>query len=181
MASRTIFTDIFRISYAHLTEAFAHQQGDTPKFQFQAMFPKAGVANIAKTGVSFQSSHNSILQALNEVTTEEWGVPFDPATAKSHLAVQFPPEFHDGDLKPQKDDNGNPLVGTVNPNTAGFIMISLKNEDPIGVVGPDSKDIDAKTVYSGCWCRAQIEVSAFVNKSKQRIISVKPIKRSNVL
>ena len=68
MASRTIFTDIFRASYVHLKEPYAHKPTDKPARRIKAMFPKSGVGVIAKTGVQFQSSHNSILQALREVT-----------------------------------------------------------------------------------------------------------------
>lgn len=173
MASRTIFTDIFRASYVHLKEPYAHKPTDKPARRIKAMFPKSGVGVIAKTGVQFQSSHNSILQALREVTQEEWGFQYDPATIKQ-MGVQFPPEFQDGDMRFQKDANDNPIPGLVDPVSAGYYLISFKNEDIIGVVGPDGKDIDPGAVYSGCWCRAQIEVSAYKStQNNSRIMSIK--------
>src|SRR5690606_11891282 len=147
MSSRVIFTEIFRMSHTHLKEMKSFQAGDTPAFMLSAMFPKAGVGVITKTGVQFPSNPNNILQALREVTLEEFNWAFDEATAVQ-MGIQYPPKFKDGDLKLQKDANGNPIPGTVDPINAGHTVLTLKNTDPIGVVGPDGKDIDPSAVYS---------------------------------
>lgn len=177
MASRTIITQIFRASHVHLAEKKSFNTGDIPAFMISAMFPKSNQGSIAATGVSFPSHYQDILQALQEVTAEEFGGwRFNPAECQVY-GIQYPPQFKDGDTRPQKDANKNPIVvnGQIvtDPITRGFTLLTLKNTDSVGVVGPDAQPIDPKTVYSGCWCRAQIEVSAYINQSKARIISIR--------
>lgn len=173
MASRVIFTNLFRASHVHLKERKSFQAGDTPSFMLSALFPKSGVGVIAKTGLQFPSHCNDIMTALQEVTAEEFGGwRFNPAECQMY-GIQFPPQFKDGDKKLQKDQNGNPMVGVFDPITAGQTILTMKNTDPVGVVGPDAKDIDPSTVYSGCWVKAQLEVSAYTNGQKARIISIK--------
>ena len=46
MASRTIYTGIFRAGFPHLSEPHAANANDDPKFSVQAMFPKTGVCPI---------------------------------------------------------------------------------------------------------------------------------------
>lgn len=177
MASRTIITQVFRASHVHLAEKKSFNTGDIPAYMISAMFPKSNQGSIAATGVSFPSHYQDILQALQEVTAEEFGGwRFNPAECQVY-GIQYPPQFKDGDQRPQKDANKNPIVvnGQIvtDPITRGFTLLTLKSTDAVGVVGPDAQPIDPKAVYSGCWCRAQIEVSAYINQSKARIISIR--------
>ena len=173
MASRTIMTQIFRASYVHLKEAFAHDPKDTPAFSVSAMFPKSGTAVIGATGIQFASGYQDIMQALTEVTTEEWGWAFDAATAPQ-MGIQFPPSFKDGDMMLAKDAAGNPIPGQIDPAKAGFVHLNMKSYDPVGTCDPTgTKDIAPGSIYSGAWVRAQIEVSAYTNKSQSRIIAIK--------
>lgn len=177
MASRTIITQIFRASHVHLAEKKSFNAKDIPAFMISAMFPKSQQGSIAATGVSFPSHYQDIMQALQEVTAEEFGGwRFNPNECQT-WGIQYPPQFKDGDTRPQKDANGNPMVANgqivTDPITRGFTLLTLKNTDAVGVVGPDAKPIDPKSVYSGCWVRAQIEVSAYINSSGARIVSIK--------
>ena len=166
MANRTIITDYFRASYVHLAQPYAHTPADDAKYMVSMMFPKTGTLpatiGTGATGVT------NIMQALNEVCMEQWGMDFQSASA----SVQFPPEWKDGDQDWKKNDKGMKIVGDVNESSVGMWILSAKNVMPVGTVGPDEQPIDARAVYSGCWCRAQLEVSAYTNKAKSNIIAI---------
>jgi len=174
MASRTVFTEVVRLSHVHLKEKKAFKPTDTPAFMVTLMAPQNGVGVISKTGLQFHSNFAAIEQAIKEVCLEEWQFAYDPATIVQ-MGIQFPPTFKNGNLKLQKDSASNPIPGTIDPVTKGFNLLKVKNESPVGCVGPDAKDIDPSTVYSGCWGKVQVEVSAFTTKSQPpaRILSVK--------
>jgi len=181
MASRVIFTNLFRASHVHLKERKSFNAKDKPAFMLSALFPKSGVGVIAKTGLQFPSHCNDIMAALQEVTAEEFGGwRFNPNECEMY-GIQFPPKFKDGDQKLQKDQAGNPMVGVFDPITKGQIILTMKNTDPVGVVGPDAKDIDPSTVYSGCWVKAQLEVSAYVNSVKSPYHRYQTAERDDVL
>ncbi len=175
MANRVIFTTYFRASYPHLDKPQQPQKPtDTPKYSLGMMFPKSGVCPIN----NMPSNVNNIVAALDEVCGEQWrnpqtgaGLTFAEATAPG-MGIQFPPKFKDGDFVFEKDSNGNPIPGQVNPNSAGMIILSVKNAEPVGVAGADGSDIHPTAVYAGCWCRAQLEVSAY-DGSQGRVVAVK--------
>lgn len=186
MANRTFFTDYFRASFPHLAAPHAANDGDTPKFSINMMFPKSGVCTVNPAA---PSSINSLWQALNEVCMEEWNIPFhtvewsnvfqghDPNTAAPRLmGVQFPPNPQNGDTKyvMQKGTKTPVQPLQVRPETAGMWIISAKNTDPVGVVGADGKKIVPEAIYSGCWCRAQIEASAYTG-AKGNVIQLRLI------
>jgi len=131
------------------------------------MFPKTGTLpatiGTGSTGVT------NIMQALNEVCMEQWGMDFQSACA----SVQFPPEWKDGDQDWKKNDKGMKIVGDVNESSVGMWILSAKNVMPVGTVDHTGEnDIAPASVYSGCWCRAQLEVSAYTNKAKSNIIAI---------
>ena len=168
MASRTIYTGIFRAGFPHLSEPHAANANDDPKFSIQAMFPKTGICPINNKPVC---SWESIFAALDEVCQEQWQGSFEQVTAPG-MGIQFPPRFQDGDTKFQKDAQGRPMAGQVRPETAGMWLISFKNADPVGVAAPTGEDIEPKAVYAGCWGRAQVEVSAYDGK-QGRVVAIK--------
>lgn len=170
MANRTIVSQFFKIGFPHLAEPHAAKQGDTPKFGIQMMFPKTGITTV--TGQA-TSSWENIFTALDEVCMEAWKISFAQATAPG-MGIQFPPSLQDGDTKFVKDANGNPQPGQVRPETAGMYILSAKNLDPVGTAGADGADIDPKAIYAGCWCRAQLEVSAYDGK-QGRVVALKVV------
>ncbi len=168
MSNVTFFTTVFRASFPHLAAPWANSATDTPKYQIRMMFPKSGVCPINNQ----PSSIDAVWAALNQVCQETFQVPYDVATLRQ-LGIQYPPEFKDGDGQLQKDEQGNPVVGTVDPNTAGLWLLSAKNTDPVGTVDPTGTiDINPSAIYSGAWCRAQLEASAYTSKAGHRVVQL---------
>ncbi|WP_268836123.1 ssDNA-binding protein [Pseudoalteromonas sp. DL2-H2.2] len=168
MASRVIHSTVFRVSYPHLDKPHAQNPTDTPKYAVSMMIPKTGVCPINNQPTSF----DNVGQALNEVTMEEWGLPYDQAIAPG-MGIQFPPSFKDGDTVFEKDQNGNPIPGQIRKGSAGMHILSVKNADPVGCVAPDGEtEIHGSAIYAGSWARAQLEVSAYTG-ANGRVVSVK--------
>ena len=132
-------------------------------------FPKSGT--LPATIGNGSTAVDVIMQALEEVCQEEWKVSY--AQAPTVCRVQFPPEWQDGDQDWEKDEQGRLMVGTAKEPSKGMWILSAKNTSPVGVVDhTGTNDIDPGAVYSGCWCRAQLEISAYTNKEKSNIIVV---------
>lgn len=171
MANRLITTNFFRVSFPHLAVPHKQKENDPAKYQVSMMFPKTGITTV--TGQP-TSSWQNIFDALNEVCQEEWKLSFEQATAAG-MGVNFPPKLKDGDTNFVKDQQGNPLLGQVRPETAGMWILSTKNIDPVDCVSPCGKNtIAPEAVYAGCWARAQIECSAYTGK-QGRVVVVKLI------
>jgi len=178
MANVIIITDICRASYVHLDKPFGFNDDKEPKYALAAMFPKSGQGAIAGLGVNFPSSRNSIVDAIKQVVREEFGFEFDPENQDlcKQYGIQFPPNFKDGDKVFQKDEKGFPIPGQVDPIQGGHYILNLKadaDSQPGCVSGKTITPIAPTAVYSGCWVRCQIEVSAFTTKVPSRIISVR--------
>lgn len=179
MASVTIITDIFRASYVNLKEPRSFSDGKEPTYSIKAMFSKSGQGSIAALGVSFPSSNQSVIAAIKQVVMEEFKFDFDPDNLDftRQCGIQFPPVFEDGDKKFKKDENKLPMPGVIDPISQGNWLISFKNDQysqPGCVNGVTLSQIDPGSIYSGCWLRAQLEVSAFTTKNNPtRIISIK--------
>ena len=168
MANRTIITNMFRVFHPHLVEPQAYP-GQAPKYNLVMAFPMSGRMPPEIADASTDTA--PIMTALNEVCMEEWGVDF--ATAPASRGIQFPPKWKNGNEDWQKDDNGNFLVGTPKEASVGMFMLNVKNIDPIGTVDHTGKNnIAPSAVYGGCWARAQLEISAYVNKEKASIIAI---------
>ena len=179
MASVTIITDIFRASHVHLKEPKKFNENDETKYRISALWPQSGVGHIEKLGVEFPSSHQNVVTAIKQVVMEEFGFEFDPYDDKQAkmMGIQFPPNFKDGNLVLRKE-NGLPIPGELCPISSGNWILNLtaKDTDQPGVVeGRNVTPIDPSAVYSGCWGRAQLEISAFVTKGNtpSRIISIR--------
>lgn len=178
MANVIIITDICRASYVHLKEPFGFNDDKEPMYALAAMFPKNGQGSIPALGLQFQSSRNSIVDAIKQVVREEFGFEFDPENQDlcKQYGIQFPPNFKDGDKVLQKDDKGLPIPGQIDPIQGGHYIINLKagaDSQPGCVSGKTNTPIDPNAVYSGCWVRCQIEVSAYTTKTPSRVISVR--------
>ena len=168
MASRTIYTGIFRVGFPHLEAPHAQNPTDAPKFSVQSMYPKTGICPVNQQPIS---SWESIFTALDEVCQEMWKMSFVDATAPG-MGINYPPSLKDGDLKYLKDANKNPILGSIDPATAGMWLMSLKNSDPVGVADPSGTDVDPKSIYAGCWARGQVECSAYEG-SHGSVVAVK--------
>ena len=178
MASVTIITDICRASYVHLKEPKKFNEKDALKYRLTAMFPKAGQGVIQKLGLQFPSSRDNLVNAIKQVVREEFGFELDVDNHEyaKQCGIQFPPNFKDGDKVFAKDEKGFPIPGQVDPIAAGNWSINFTAdpaEQPGCVHGVSIQPIDPSAIYSGCWVRCQVEVSAFTNKENARIIAIK--------
>ena len=178
MSSVTIITDICRASYVHLKEPKKFNEKDALKYRLTAMFPKAGQGVIQKLGLQFPSSRDNLVNAIKQVVREEFGFELDVDNHEfaKQCGIQFPPNFKDGDKVFAKDEKGFPIPGQVDPIAAGNWSINFTanpDEQPGCVHGVSIQPIDPSAIYSGCWVRCQVEVSAFTNKENARIIAIK--------
>lgn len=173
MAQEIVLTQFFRIGpFANLETPYASKPADTPKFGVTALFPKNG---ICKPNGRAESNPANIVEALNKVCLAEFGVDYATLMA-NHAAygIQYPPKFVDGDQDWQKDQNNNPMIGQVRPESAGMFKLPMKSADPVDLVSPNGKEnLAPSQVCSGYWARAEISVDAYTNKSKQRVLSIK--------
>ncbi|AUR84417.1 protein of unknown function DUF2815 [Vibrio phage 1.055.O._10N.286.55.E9] len=177
MANKNVFTGYFRAIFPHLATPRGNPQKptDPAKYQITALFPQNGITTITGTP---ESGLDSLLGALDELCRQEFQVDWATLSA-NHVAygIQYPPKFNDGNQDYLKDDNGNPLQPfQTRPESAGMWKISFKNSDPVDCVAPSGVDnIAPSEIYGGCWCRAEVQVSAYVNKNKQKVIAIKLI------
>lgn len=173
MAQKIVLTQFFRIGpFANLDTPYASKPTDTPKYGVTALFPKNG---ICKPNGRPESDPSNIVQALNEVCLAEFKVDYATLMA-NHAAygIQYPPKFVDGDQDWQKDEHGNPLIGQVRPESVGMFKLPMKSADPVDLVSPNGKEnLSPEQMASGYWARAEISVDAYVNKAKQRVLSIK--------
>lgn len=165
MASKIVTTQSFcRASYPALAEPKKITEKDESKYRLQAMFAKDNVYDHPQVG-PIDSHPFDIIDALNEVCTQEFGVGVssieDVASLKDSVGVQFPPAFKDGDRKIKKDENGRPIPGQFEESTRGYWLLNLTSRTQPGVVDHQEDAIDPAKVYSGCWVRIQVEVSAY--------------------
>ena len=171
MSDRVIFTNVFRVRFPHLAEPYLGERSkptDTPKYQLQAMFPQSGICPINGQ----PSSIDNINQALNEVTMEEWGLDFTTATGEG-MGINFPPKFRNGNLVFQVDAQKNVIPNSIQAETKDMWLISMKNQDGVGVVDPTGQvELDPNAIYFGCWARAQIQVSAYTG-NYGRVVQIK--------
>lgn len=173
MAQKSVFTEFFRIGpFPSLDTPYASKPNDVPKYSVKAMFPQNGITK--PTGQPTSGLAN-IIEALNAVCLEEFKVDYSTLLA-NHIAygIQYPPKFIDGNQDWQKDENGNPKIGQARPESAGNWVISFKSADPVDLVSPNGREnVTAAQMCAGYWARAEISVDAYVNKQKQRVLSVK--------
>lgn len=173
MAQKTVFTDFFRIGpFPALDAPYASKPTDVAKYGVKALFPQNGITK--PTGQP-TSGVTHIIDALNAVCMEEFKVDYNTLLTH-HLAygIQYPPKFADGNQDWQKDQNKNPIIGQVRPESAGMWCISFKSVDPVDLVAPNGKEnVTAAQMCAGYWARAEISVDAYTNKQSQRVLSIK--------
>jgi hypothetical protein len=159
MASVQIITNYFRLSYPHL--ATRHSvKGGTPKFEITHLFPQSGFLPAELGG--HPANCDNIRQALETVCQQEWQCSY--ADAPLARGIQNFPRIKDGNSDPSlrlKDDNGN-YTNQFRPETVAQFVIASRSIDEVGLSDAQgSVNITPDKFYSGCYCRAQLEVSAY--------------------
>ncbi len=177
MADRIIKTNLFRAGYTHLvTPQEPQQQGAKAMYACMMMFPKAGQIQALSSGHQLTAPQSTdvsiIMQALDEVCMEHFKMPF--AEAAPAYGIQFPPKWKDGDQDWKKNEQGQFLIGQPKDASVGMWMLNVKSEIQPGVADPAGQNaLDASAVYSGCWCRAQLKISAYTNSNNVNVISIR--------
>ena len=144
-------TPVCRGSYVNILEPRAFEEGDTPEYGLQALFPKDD-PNVA----AWMKELNAV---LGQVLIDKFGK--DKAMEMAPL-VKKP--FRDGD-HPQEADK----------DLKGFFFMNVKNKfrQP-HILGPMGKPIDPKDVgpddiYSGAWYRLMLEFWYYAVKGNKGI------------
>lgn len=137
-----------RLSFVHVFEPFAYEEGQTKKYSLQAIIPKGDKDAIAKVEKAIQAA---IKEALGKKV-------FSEAATKS---PDFKRCLRDGDNKAALVDEGSQdyLKGHV------FFNASNVKVRP-GVVDTNLQPImDADEVYSGCYGLVSVEFYGYKHKS----------------
>lgn len=137
-----VVTGEVRLSYAHLFEKHAGQEGNTPKYGVCLLIPKSDKATIA----AIEDAQQVALEA-GKVT--KFGGKIPPNWKNT---------FRDGDLEADLDKN---------PEYEGHMFLNVSSDTQPGIVDRQVNPIlDSTEVYSGCFARVEINAFAFNNQSK---------------
>lgn len=133
-----VTTGKVRLSYVHLEEPVAFQDGD-PKYSATLMISKDDKKTL-----------DALKRAVRVACQEQWDAPKPPKGSN--------PVFKDGDKESEHKFDGG--VNTEkNPEYAGHYIISASNRKKVPVFDKHLNLIDPEEAYSGCW--AEVSISAF--------------------
>lgn len=143
-----VITGPVRISYAHLFEATAMEEGDTPKFSTAIIIPKDDTDTIDKI--------NGVVEAIKSQVK---------AKNNGKLPAKFKLPLRDGD-EDRPDDEAY--------QNAYFLNCSSKTKPGIVSTAKDKEGkwipiTDETLVYSGCYCRVSINFYPFDTKGNKGI------------
>ena len=131
-----------RLSYAHLFEPYAMEEGKEKKYSTVCLVPKKDKATIA------------VLTAAVEAAIAI-GIP-GKWNGKRPIPAKLKLPLHDGDVDKADD-----------PNYAGMMYFTCSSSNPPGIAEKDEtqgvlvKVTDKQKVYSGCWCRVSANAFPF--------------------
>ena len=132
-----IVTPEFRLSFPALFTPVQYETGQ-PKYEITMLFPK-------------DVDINELKALAKAAAVERWGA--DPS--------QWPP----GLRVPFKDGDAPNTMGKIYDTHRGHIVVKASSLYAPGVVNESVQPvINEKEVYSGCYCRAQINAYTYANK-----------------
>lgn len=139
--STQITTGRVRLSYAHLFEPVAIQEGQAKKYSTAILIPKTDKATI--------KAINDAVEAAKEKDKAKWGgkIPA-PSLLKTPL--------RDGDLEKPDDENYEGMY-FLNASSTKMPKIVDRNKQEI---------LDSEEVYSGCFARVVLNFYGFNVQSK---------------
>lgn len=147
MANETIVTNKVRISYEHLTQPYANQPGQEPKFSAALLIPKSDTVTIQKINAAIQ-------QTITDGINDKWGGVRPP---------QPPIPIHDGDgLKQNGEPYGEECKGH-------WVMTASSKQRPEVVDINLNPILDASQIYSGMYARVSIRFFAYNTAGKRGI------------
>ncbi len=131
-----VVTGEIRLSYAHLFEAYAHEDGQEPKYSTAVLIPKSDKKTIDKINKAVEAAKlagKSKLEKNGKI----------PANLKTPL--------RDGDEERPDDEE-----------YAGHYFLNASSKTRPGVVDQNlNRIIDSEEVYSGCYARVSLNFYAF--------------------
>jgi hypothetical protein len=139
--STQITTGKVRLSYAHLFEAVAIQEGQPKKYSTAILIPKTDKATI--------KAINAAVEAAKEKDKGKWG-------GKIPAASLLKTPLRDGDEEKPDDEN-----------YAGMYFLNASSTKMPKVVDRNKQEIlDPDEVYSGCYARVVLNFYGFNVQSK---------------
>lgn len=143
LEATTVVTDEVRLSFVHLFQPYASQQGDEPKYSTTILIPKSDHATMQR------------IQAATAAAVQK-GV----AKGLWMAGAQPPTPIHDGDgVRPQGEPFG--------PECKGHWVMTASSKQQQSVVAADmSPIIDQTSVFSGVYGRVTINFYEYSNKRK---------------
>jgi len=130
----TVVTGLVRFSYAHVWEAKAIEEGQTPKFSVSLIIPKSDTATVDKI--------KKAIEAAKVEGKGKWNGKIPPV-------LKLP--LRDGDEE-RPDDEAYKGAYFINANSANKPSVVDKDVAPI---------LDRDEFYSGCFGRASVNFYAF--------------------
>lgn len=146
-SSARIVTGKARLSYIHLTQAYAREQADTPKFSTTILVPKSDTATKAKI--------DAAIEAAKKLGVPKWGGVMPPRVAVP---------VYDGDGARPSD--GMPFGA----ECKGCWVFTASSKLRPQIVDTSLSDIiDPTAIYSGMYARVSVEFFAYASNGKKGI------------
>lgn len=127
-----VVTGKCRLSYVHLFEPFANEEGQTPKYSTVLLIPKTDKVTIKRLKAAQQA-------ALEAGKDSKFG---------GKIPAKWGNTLHDGDEEADLERN---------PEYAGHLYMTVSAVTRPGIVDQSVQPImDSSEVYSGCYARASL-------------------------
>lgn len=151
--NKKVITQIFRVSFPHLTEASAMDPDDDKKFSVAMLIPKT--VSLSKPVLNNKGKKISIsmVEALTNAATDKWG---DKA-----------PKLIEGFKKSEKGwpiKNGDDKADLEGYEGHWVVKASAKEDKQPGFINLSKESIDPEEFYAGCYARATLIACAWQNK-----------------
>lgn len=131
-----VVTGKVRLSYAHLFEPYAQQEGQEPKFSTMILVPKTDKKTIAAIEQAQKNALENGKSKFNGSIPKNWKNT-----------------FRDGDEEFDTEEK---------PEMAGQMFMTISSKTRPGIVDKAVQPIlDPQEVYSGCYVRVSMNAAAF--------------------
>lgn len=140
-----VVTGKIRLSYVHIWEAFANEDGQEPKYSCVLLIPKTDKTTMKDLRAAQQA-------ALEAGKDSRFG---------GKIPAVWSDTIHDGDVEADLDRN---------PEYAGHWYMSVSSKTRPGIVDNNVQPIlDSTEVYSGCYAKVSINCFPFVHSGKKGV------------
>lgn len=143
-----VLTGVTRASYAHVFEPRQSMDGGDPKYQITLLIPKTDTETI---GVIEQAIENAKKQGISTI----WG---------GKAGANIPTTFLDGDESDNEEAQGHMILRASSKTKPGIVKKAPKGS-PVNVI----QITDPEDFYSGCYCRATVNIQPYNFNGKKGI------------